>query len=289
MIIVSCSHGKHLAKNIANKLKKPYSELEFKRFPDGEIYLRFLKNVKNKTVVLIQSFYDNINDNLIEAMFAAHTAKDLGAKKVFLAAPYFPYLRQDKRFKPGECISLRETARLIDNCVDQISIIDPHLHREKDLHHIFKTKSLKLTSNPYIASYIKKNIKNPLIIGPDWESYKWAKSVAELIGCESLILQKKRLTGRKVKITLSKKIDLKGKNIVIVDDIISTGNTIIETVNNLKRLGAKKFTCLGVHGILVEDALKKLKKANVGVITTNTIPNKAAKIDISGLIAESLK
>ena len=156
MIIISCSHGKHLAKKIANKLKKPYSQLEVKKFPDGEIYIRFLKNIKNKIVVLIQSFYDEINDNLIEVIFAAYTAKDLGAKKVFLVAPYFPYLRQDKRFKQGECINLKGTAKLIDNCIDKIFIIDPHLHRETALAHIFKTKSVKLTSNPFIASYIKK-------------------------------------------------------------------------------------------------------------------------------------
>ena len=289
MIIIGCSRGKHLAQKVAKKLKKSYSELKVKKFPDGEIKLRFLSNVKNKDVVLVQSFYGSINDCITEVIFAADTAKDLGAKKVFLVAPYFPYLRQDKRFKPGECISAEVVSRLISRYFNKVYILDPHLHRETKLSDLFSIKAEKLSANPYITDYIRKNIKNPLIVGPDWESYKWARIVAEKINCEHVILEKKRYTGRKVKVTLNKKIDVKNKNIVFVDDMISTGNTIIEAVKNIKKLGAKRFNCIAVHGIFVEKALEKLKKANVKVVTTNTIPNKVAKIDVSGLIARALK
>ena len=113
--------------------------------------------------------------------------------------------------------------------------------------------------------------------------------MAEKINCEHVILEKKRISGRKVKVTLNKKIDIKNKNIVFVDDMISTGNTILEAAKNLRRLGPKKFTCIAVHGILVENALEKLGKADIKVITTNTIPNEVAEIDVSNLIAESLR
>ncbi len=288
MLIVSCSHGKHLAKKIANKLKKPYSELEVTHFPDSEIKLRFKEDVRRKIVVLVQSFYNNINDCIIETLFAAETARDLGAKKVILVAPYFPYLRQDRRFNPGECISLQTIAKNIDEDFDEILIIDPHLHREKTLKHIFRIKSHKLTANPLIVEYIKKKIKNPVIIGPDWESYKWAQKVAENIECDFSIMEKNRISSRKVKVKLHKKIDIKNKNLVFIDDMISTGHTLLEAIKSMKRLGAKKVTCFAVHGILVENALQKLRKAGAEVITTNTIPNKAAKIDVSSLIAESL-
>ena len=172
--------------------------------------------------------------------------------------------------------------------MNKVFIIDPHLNRETKLSHLFSIKAERLTANPYIADYIKKNIKNPLIVGPDWESYKWAGKVAEKIKCEHVILQKVRYTGRKVKVTLNKKVNVDNKNIVFVDDIISTGNTILESVKNLKKLGAKKFNCIAVHGIFVENALEKLRKANVKVFTTNTIPNKVAKIAVSGLIFKSL-
>ncbi len=289
MLIIGCSKGTHLGRKIARKLKSSYSELKTKKFPDNEIKVRLMSNVRGKVVALVQSFYGNVNDCIIEVIFAAETAKDLGAKKVFLVAPYFPYLRQDKRFKSGECISIEVMGRLISRYFDKVFIIDPHLHRETKLSDLFSIKAERLTSNPYIADYIQKNIKDPLIVGPDWESYKWARKVAEKIKCEHVILQKVRYTGRKVKVTLNRKIDVKNKNIVFVDDIISTGNTILESVKNLRRLGAKKFNCIAVHGVLVENALEKLRKANVEVVTTNTIPNKVSKIDVSGLISEALK
>ena len=288
MIIIGCSKGTHLAGKIARKLKSPYSNLEVKKFPDGELKVRFTSNVRGKDVVLVQSFYGNVNDCIVEVIFAAETAKDFGAKKIFLAAPYFPYFRQDKRFKSGQCISIEVMARLMSKYFNKVFIIDPHLHRETKLSHLFSIKAERLTANPYIADYIKKNIKNPLIVGPDWESYKWAGKVAEKIKCEHVILQKVRYTGRKVKVTLNKKVNVDNKNIVFVDDIISTGNTILESVKNLKKLGAKKFNCIAVHGIFVENALEKLRKANVKVFTTNTIPNKVAKIAVSGLIFKSL-
>ena len=140
-----------------------------------------------------------------------------------------------------------------------------------------------------IRDYIKKNIRNPLIVGPDWESYKWARKVAEEIGCKSVILEKKRFSGRKVKVTLNEKVDISGKNVVFVDDIISTGHTIIEAAKNIRKLGAKSFTCIAVHGVFVDNALERLRKSNIKVITTNTIPNKVSKIDVSGLVAEGLR
>lgn len=289
MKIISCSHGIHLTKKIANKLKCPSSQIQVSKFPDGELYIRFLTDVKNQNIILIQSFYGNINDCIIETLFAAKTAKSLGAKKITLVAPYFPYLRQDKRFKSGECISIKILAQYMDQAFDKIYILDPHLHRKNKLSQLFKTKSYLLSSNFLISEYIKKKISNPVIIGPDNESYKWAGKVAGILGCPSFILSKKRLTEKKVKITINKKISIKNKNVIIVDDIISTGNTIIQSIKKLKKLGAKKFYCIAVHGIFSENALKRIKKLNVTIITTNSIPNPVSKIDISGIIVEKLR
>ncbi len=289
MIIIGCSRGRHIAAKIAKNLKKPYSELKAGRFPDGEIYLRLMTDVKGIDVVLVQSFHENLSDCILEAIFAAETARDLGAREVYLVAPYFPYFRQDSRFKSGECISIKVIGRLFSRYFNKIIVVDPHLHRQTKLSGLFTTKVEKLTSNPYIASYIKKNIKNALIVGPDWESYKWARKVAEQISYPFVILEKKRLSGRKVKITINKKISIKGRNVVFVDDIISTGHTILEAAKKLRALGAKKFYCIAVHGLFVENALEKLRKAKIKVITTNTIPNQVSKIDVSGGIADELR
>jgi len=289
MLIVSCSHGKHLGSLIAKKAKARHSGLHVDKFPDDELRVRFESGLRNKSIVLVQSFYKNVSDCIIEAILAAKTAKELGAKKVILAAPYFPYMRQDKRFHKGEAVSQPIVTGLIDKYFDTVYLMDPHLHRKNKLEHLFKIRSKKVTANSLIAAYIKKHIKNPVIIGPDEESYKWARSVANMLGVESRILRKKRYSSYHVEVKLNKKINLKGKNAVIVDDIISTGNTIMETAKILRRLGAKDIRCICVHGIFANDALNKLKKAGIKVVSTNTIPNKAAKIDVSGMIADSLK
>ncbi|MBS3114467.1 ribose-phosphate diphosphokinase [Candidatus Woesearchaeota archaeon] len=289
MLIISCSHGKHLGYLIAGRLHKKYSNLIVNKFPDHELRIRFEVDLKNKNVVLVQSFYGNVSDCIIEIILAAKTAKELGARRVMLIAPYFPYMRQDKRFHKGEAVSQHIIADLIDKYFDAVYLMDPHLHRKNKLENVFKIKSKKLTANSLIADYIKKHIKNPVIIGPDEESYKWAKNVAEMLNVESGILKKKRYSPYHVEVKLNKKIDLKDKNVVIVDDIVSTGHTILETAKILKKLGAKNIYCICAHGIFVNDAFKKLNKAGVKVVSTNTIPNKAAKIEVSGVIASSLK
>ena len=289
MLIIGCSHGLHLAQKVAKKAKAAYSPLFVNKFPDGELYARFQASLKGKDVVLVQSFYGEINDALVEVVFAAKTAKELGAKKVSLAAPYFPYLRQDKRFKPGEAISSHIVGKLLSNYLDEIYIMDPHLHRDKTLDHIFHIKSHRLSADPLIAQYIKKKIPNPVIIGPDWESYKWAKKTALMIGVDYTILEKTRYSSRHVDVKFTQPIHLKGKTAVIVDDIVSSGHTLLETIKDLHKLKARKIVCICVHGIFAENALQKLWRAGSKVVSCNTIPNKATGIDVSGILADALK
>ena len=289
MIVISCSHGAHLGIRIAKNLRAAHSNLAVIKFPDDEILVKFNSSLKGKDVALVQSFYGNVSDCLIEVILAAATAKEIGAKKVMLVAPYFPYLRQDKRFNAGESVSQGIIAGLIDKYFDSGYIIDPHLHRKDSLSEIFKIKSAKITANDLMAEYIRKNIKNPVLIGPDSESYKWARSVAEKIGAESRILAKKRFSSYHVEVKLNKKIDLRNRNAVIVDDIVSTGHTIIGASKLLRKLGAKNVYCICVHGIFTGDALEKLRKEKINMVSTNTIPNPAAKIDVGGIIADYLK
>ena len=289
MLIIGCSRGRHLAQKIAKRLRCPHSNLKVKKFPDKEIGMRFMSSVRGRVVVLVQSFYGDINDCVVEALFAAETARDLGAKKVFLAAPYLPYMRKDKRYEPGECISGKVLSKIISRYFDRVYVVEPHLHRKIRLSGLFSIKAKELTSNPYIVDYIKRNIKNPLIVGPDKGSLEMVKMAAQVLGCEYAVIEKKRISGREVKVRLSKKIALDDKNIVFIDDIISTGNTILECAKSLKKLGIKKFYCIAVHGIFVENALERLRKANIKVVTANTIPNKVAKIDVSQLISEALR
>jgi ribose-phosphate pyrophosphokinase len=175
-------------------------------------------------------------------------------------------------------------AKLLNKSIDKIITIDPHLHRYRSLKEIFTISTKKLTANGPIADYVKKKIKTPAIIGPDWESYQWAEAIAKEVGCEVTCFKKHRFSSRHVESRMIKKIDLKGKNVVIVDDIISTGHTIIEAAKTAKKLGAKSITAIGVHGLFMEGAVEKLQKIGIKVISTNTVEHKTNKIDVTELI-----
>ena len=135
-----------------------------------------------------------------------------------------------------------------------------------------------------ISQYILENKTNAILVGPDIESTQWTSKVAQETGLPFIILHKKRYTARVVRTKVS--TNVKGKYVIMIDDIISTGHTMLEPIKQLKKLGAKKITCIAVHGLFAENALQNLKKAGAEVISTNTIETKASKIDISQTLAE---
>ncbi len=290
MLITSCGNSLDIAKKVAKELKATFSPLTISEFPDGDIYLKFNTSVKGKKVVIINSLQPHADMSLFDLIWAAETAKDLGAKKVILVAPYLAYMRQDKRFHPGEAISSRIMAKHLNTCIDKIITIDPHLHRYKSLKDIFAVQSVCLTANQIVGQYIKKNIKNPVIIGPDWESYQWAEVIANEVGCENTVLEKTRFSSRHVTSKMTKKVVIAGKNVVIVDDIISTGHTMIEAAKKARAAKAKSIIGIGVHGLFVENGLQKMKKAGFNqIITTNCIEHTTNKIDVTSLLVEELK
>src|SRR3989344_1031605 len=288
MLIIGCSNSRELAKNISKILNCEYSELKVNKFPDGELYVKFNAELKNKEIILIQTLHPS-NDALLELIFACHTAKELGCRNIKLVIPYLAYIRQDKRFNPGEAVSSRIVGSLL-SCVDEIITIDPHLHRFNSLNEVFNTKTKKLTANEIIKKFISKNFKNPVIIGPALESYQWAKKIALEINAEASILKKERFSSTKVKVSAVNGIEIKNKEVIIIDDIISTGNTILEAIKNIKKLKPRSINVIGIHGIFADKKVyEEIKKSTKSIITTNTIPNKNAKIDISQLIADSIK
>lgn len=290
MIITNGSNSTALARTVARKLSASYSPLTVNLFPDGDLYVQFNTDVKGKTVVMIQSFYPHPNQSLLEVIFAAETAKELGAKKFILVAPYLGFMRQDKRFHPGEAVSSRIMAGLLNRCVDRIITIDPHLHRYRTLKKIFTIPAAKITANEVIAQYMKKHYRKVFITGPDGESSQWAAAIARQVGCDSIILQKHRTHARKVRVEMVSDVSVRGKEVVIVDDIISTGHTVAEAAKLLKKKGAKRVSVIGVHGLFVEKAVDKLRKAGISrIISTNTITHPTNKIDVSELIVKSLR
>lgn len=287
-IVFGLANSTKLAKLVAKKSKSEYSEIFTSKFPDGETYLRFMKPVRKKNVFIVSSTHPNPNNSLINLFLAVNNAKDLGARKVIIFLPYFPYIRQDARFKSGESISSKTIAKLL-SYADGITTIDPHLHRIKDLSKICKTRTKVLHSTQFIADFIKPRFKGHLLLGPDSESRQWVETIANKTNSKFIILNKKRLSSRKVKISLPK-YNIKGKKIVIIDDVVSSGGTIIEATRLLKKAGVKSVSLVCVHGIFAENAISKIKKAGVKSITcTNTLHTPQSKIDIAPLLAELIK
>jgi ribose-phosphate pyrophosphokinase len=290
MIITTCGNSQAIAKSLARKLKAKYSPLTISTFPDGDEYLKFNTNVKGHNVVIVQSFQPNPQRSFLQIIFAAETAKDLGAKHVTLIAPFLAYMRQDARFNPGEAISSKIVGKYLSKAVDRLITFDPHIHRYKSLRDVFSIKSTKLTANYLIADYIKKHYKDVVIVGPDWEAYQWADKIAKLIGAKAAHFSKRRHSSRRVTSKMVNAVDMKGKTVIIIDDIISTGGTVIQATKTVLAKGAKQVHAICIHGLFVENALSKMKKSGVkSVLTTNCIEHKTNKIDVTPLLVKELK
>ena len=288
MLVIGCSGSHNLAKEIAKRLNANYADLVVDKFPDNEIRIRFSKSVKGGKVILVQSFYNNrysVNDKIVEVLFAAYTARELKAKKLFLVAPYLAYLREDKRFEKGESISAKIIAKLF-KIFDKVFIVEPHLHRFKKLKDFFPNAK-KISVAREISDYIKKNFEDYILVGPDQESWQWVKDIAKYLPKPSVVVFKKERIGpEKVRILKRKRKQKKKQEAIIIDDIISTGGTMLEAAKEAKKF-AKKICCLGIHGIFAKNSLSRLKKYKV--MSTNSIPSRVSKIDITESIVKELK
>jgi len=290
--IVALGQGKDFANALSRHSGARQLAYHVERFPDNEMHIRYKESVKGKELLLVQSLSLQPNDALLELVFAGRTAKELGAKKVIGIVPYLAYMRQDKRFKGGECISAKEMAWLLNNSLDALITIDPHLHRIRNLRQIFKIPAKNVSSVDAISEFVEKKFSadNTLVVGPDWESFQWARTVGRKAGMKSVIFQKQRFSSRRVKVHYKKEIDFRGKNIIIIDDIISTGHTMIEAVKEIRKKKPKAIYCVCVHGILAENALQKLKRAGAKqVISCNTVPGITNKIDMAKEVAKEIK
>ncbi len=291
-IIFGGSGGRHLVVKVARLTGFELGELTVKTFPDGETYVRFLNDVEGKDVIIINSIYHKPNDILMELLLEIETLKDLGAQKVIGVIPYFAYARQDSRFNPGEAVSFEIVTRLLERAgLDEVYTIDLHLHRVEDISKMFKIPAYNLTAVRDLVKFISKHyrLESPIIIGPDEEAEQWAKVAADTLGVEYDVLEKKRISAEEV-IIEARTTNVKGRDVIIVDDIISTGGTMVEAIKALKRLGARNIIVACTHAILAGDALYKVLKAGaLDVIATDTIPSPISYVSVAPIIAEALK
>jgi ribose-phosphate pyrophosphokinase len=273
-----------LAKNLESEVGK----VVVRRFPDGESYVCVESNVEEKTAIIIATLREP-DDKILQLIYLAATLKDLGAKRIIGVAPYLAYMRQDRRFHTGEAVTSAYFARLISEWFDALVTIDPHLHRYLSLDEIYTIPSVVLHAAPFISNWIRENVKNPLLIGPDGESEQWVKSVAKGANAPHIVLEKIRRGDRDVKVSIPRIEKWHEKTPVLVDDIISTARTMIETVQHLKTGGLTAPVCIGVHAIFAGNAYEDLLAAGAsGVYTCDTIPHASNAISVLPLLTEGV-
>ncbi|HIH09783.1 MAG TPA: ribose-phosphate diphosphokinase [Candidatus Diapherotrites archaeon] len=291
MIIFPLTNGAKIAQGIAKASDFRLGKIAISRFPDGELHLDFEDDIHGRKVVLVQTMHPNPNESIIELVFAARTAKELGATKVIGVVPYLAYMRQDKRFHAGECVSNHIMASLLNASLDKIITVDPHLHRVHNLADLFHIERKKLSANNAIAAYIRSKFPeaNSVVVGPDIESSQWAKTIADSIGFRSAIFLKERLSSRKVRINVTTELEWKGKSVIIVDDIISSGHTMIEAVREIRKRRPKAVHAICVHAIFAEGAFEKIRKAGAKtIVSTDCIEHTSNAIELEPLIAKEL-
>jgi len=283
-VFFSFPGNEELSLNLIKNQEGELGEFELRNFPDGETYIRILSDVNNRTTAIVCSL-NQPDEKLVQVFLLAKTLKSLGAKKVILISPYLAYMRQDKRFKSGEGLSSHYVAQLISACVDELITMDPHLHRISNLSEIYTIPTKVVHAAEHIALWIKDHVPNALLIGPDSESEQWVSKVAKQAGAEYTVLSKHRSGDKQVEVSVPHVENYKDHTPVLIDDIISTGRTMIETLLHLKHLNMKPAVCIAIHAVFAGNSYKELQQSGaLKIVSCNTIKHDSNVIDISELL-----
>ncbi len=293
MQIFNLSSGHPVAESLLSRPEFQAGEFLLRAFPDGESYLQVLSRLQEQAVLFCD--LSSPNDKILSALLLAETLRDLGTSEIILVTPYLPYMRQDIRFKPGEGITSRYFAKIISASFDRLITVDPHLHRYDSLDEIYSIPSQVLSAAPAIAEWIRREVPDGVIVGPDSESDQWVSSVAAMAGCEQVVFNKIRTGDKDVAIDVSNSSegsDLKsfaGRTPIMVDDIISTGRTMIEAAQKMVAIGLPKPVCIGVHALFADDAWAAMQNAPLAkIVSCNSISHPTNEVDVSGIIAQAI-
>jgi len=274
---------------LARSLRCDSTVLALHRFPDGESGVRFDAPLKGRCVVLAASL--NQPDAVtLPLLFAADAARELGAVQVGLVAPYLAYMRQDKRFKPGEAVTSRSYARLLSGSLDFLVTVDPHLHRWHSLSQIYTVPTRVVAAAPRIARWLARHVSSPLLVGPDAESEQWVAEVARLAGAPWTVMTKTRRGDRDVSVKLAARGPWPGHTPVLLDDMVSTGHTMVAATAALAKAGLPPPVCVVVHALFDAQALQRLRDAGVArVVSCDTIAHSTNAIRLAVPLAGALR
>ena len=296
MKILSGTSNPRLSKEISKKLKLKLINTNIKRFADGEIYIEINENIRGNSVFVIQSTSTPANDNLMELLLCIDALRRSSAKNITAVIPYFGYARQDRKVAPRTSISAKVVSNLITNAgANRIVTVDLHAGQ---IQGFFDIPVDNLFTTPLFARYIKKKFKskNLVCVSPDVGGVQRTRGLATKIKADLAIIDKRRPAPGKSQV-MNIIGEVKGKNCIIVDDIIDSGGTIVNAVEALKKAGAIDVYVFITHAVLSGEAAEKIKRSKIKkLIITDTIDNsfkiknnsKIEVISIAPLMAEAI-
>jgi len=285
-VLIALPDGADHARRLAGHLGVEVIVPELRQFPDGELYVRLDREDIADEVAIVGNL---THDNFLRVAFLAGTARDLGAKRVGLIAPYLAYMRQDHRFHRGEGVTSQYFGKLVSSVVDWMATVDPHLHRYDSLTTVYSIPTTVVRSAAPIAAWVTAEVKQPVLIGPDAESVQWVSAIAEQCKAPYVILEKTRRGDRDVSVSAPQD-PWSGHTPIIIDDIVSTGRTMLEATRQLRAAGSAPPMCIAIHAVFADAVGDDLVAAGAqGIITCNTILHPSNRICIAEPLANAVR
>lgn len=277
-----------LAQPLAAALGWPLAVVDRHRFPDGETRLRLPPRLPPR-VTLLRGLQQP-NEKLAELMLAAAGARELGAAQLTLVSPYLAYMRQDIAFTPGEVVSQRHLGRALAGWFDAVVTVDPHLHRVATMDEVVPgRRGVALTAAPLLGEFIARQVPGALLVGPDAESAQWVGVAAARAGLDHAVCRKLRHGDREVEVALPG-VALHGRAVVLLDDVASTGRTLVAAARGVLAGGAASIDVAVTHGLFVDDAVARLHDAGVRQIwSTDCVPHPSNALSVVPLLAAALR
>ena len=276
------------ARALAAALEMPCEIIHRHRFPDGENRLTLPVDLPRRVIVCRS--LDQPNDKLLELLLTAKTARRLGAVELVLVAPYLCYMRQDNAFHPGEAVSQPIVGEFLAQLFETVVTVDPHLHRIERLEQALPARRcIKLTATGLMADFLPAERGAPLLLGPDAESEQWVAAVSDHCKLDYGVCRKLRSGDREVEVTLPD-FDVAGRDVVLVDDIASSGQTLIEAALQCRAHGAGAIDVMVTHALLADDSLARMRAAGIRhVWSSDSIGHPTNVIALDGLLAEAIR
>lgn len=290
MKVIPGPASKQLGERIGDLLKAEVVPVFFKTFPDGESYIRFdAEFLEDEDVVIVQTTGPPQDQRIIQLLLMADNARDMKARSITAVVPYFAYSRQDKRFLPGEVFSIKTIVKLLEDCgISKIISVNAH---NPTLLKAFKIPVEDLSAVPLLAEYFRTKglVKNPLSLSLGKKALSVAKEADAILhgGFDFVSTKRDVRTGN---VTLDEReLLVKGRDVVVFDDIISSGGTMAKAVKLVKDQGAKKVYAACVHPLLIGDSQKRiLENGAEEIIGTDCVPSPVSKVSVAPLIAKVL-